>query len=172
MTDPKNKTELSKEIERAHQDMLRVLALMGDAEKTAPILQDGWSVKDSLAHLAAWENVAMDRIAVYKRGEEPTSWLEGFSIDENGAADQVEKINTHLFERNKNRALDDVLRDFHAAYQRAVETVDALTQDEIFDPDHFPMRDHQPLLSVIANDTYAHYDEHIDWIRERFFKNV
>jgi hypothetical protein len=157
-------------IRAAHADMQKYLASLTPEQRVAPVLDEGWSVQDSLAHISAWENMTMDRIAIYRHGEKPTAWLEGFVISENDSADQIEKINAHLFEKNKNRALDDVLQDFRAAFQRTVETVEALTEQEIFDPDYFPVRDHHPLLNVIAGDTYAHYDEHLGWMREALGK--
>jgi uncharacterized protein (TIGR03083 family) len=168
MSHPTTKQELLQRIRERHADMEELLSALSPAQMREPALDEGWSVKDSLAHLAAWENLAMDSVAQYHRGETPQSWTEQFSVGDGTEEEQMHRLNAQWFEENKERPLDQVLDDFREAFMRAVETISSLSQAEIFDPNYFLARSGSPLLSLIAGDTYAHYEEHLGWIRARF----
>ncbi|OQY82874.1 MAG: hypothetical protein B6D41_17760 [Chloroflexi bacterium UTCFX4] len=162
-----NKQELLREIERAHQDMMRFLAALSDDEKTAPILNEGWSVKDSLAHLIDWEKMSLDWLARSLRGEEVKRFVQGFQYETEAEREAVmEKLNTHLFEQNKNRALDDVLQDFRATHRAIFNFVAQMNENDIFDPNRFAWRNGSPAFDMLAGNTFEHYDEHRQWILE------
>jgi hypothetical protein len=162
-----NKQELLREIERAHQDMMRFLAALSDDEKTAPILNEGWSVKDSLAHLIDWEKMSLDWLARSLRGEEVKRFVQGFQYETEAEREAVmEKLNTHLFEQNKNRALDDVLQDFRATHRAIFNFVAQMDENDIFDPNRFAWRNGSPAFDMLAGNTFEHYDEHRQWILE------
>jgi hypothetical protein len=162
---PTTKSELMRRIRERHAEMEELLASLSPAQLTAPELDAGWSVKDSLAHLAAWDNLAVDWTNQYRRGEAPKYWAEGFVVGDGNTEEHMHRFNAHLFEQNKNRALDEVLDHFRSAFLRAVETVESLDASEIFDADHFPARKGRPLIALLAGDSYEHYDEHLGWIR-------
>lgn len=162
-----NKQELLREIERAHQDMMRFLAALSDDEKTAPMLNEGWSVKDSLAHLIDWEKMSLDWLARSLRGEEVKRFVQGFQYETEAEREAVmEKLNTHLFEQNKNRALDDVLQDFRATHRAIFDFVAQMNENDIFDPNRFAWRNGSPAFDMLAGNTFEHYDEHRQWILE------
>ncbi len=166
-----NKQELLNEIERAHQDMMRFLAALSDDEKTAPLLNEGWSVKDSLAHLIDWEKMSLDWLARSLRGEQVKRFAEGFQYETEAEREAVmEKLNTHLFEQNKNRALDEVLRDFRQTHRAIFDFVAQLNEDDIFDPNRFAWRNGSPAFDMLAGNTFEHYDEHRQWILESLEK--
>lgn len=54
MNFPSTKQELPHRIRERHAEMEELLSSLSPAQMTAPVLDDGWSVKDSRAHLAAW----------------------------------------------------------------------------------------------------------------------
>lgn len=166
-----NKQELLREIERAHQDMMRFLAALSDDEKTAPMLNEGWSVKDSLAHLIDWEKMSLDWLARSLRGEEVKRFVQGFQYETEAEREAVmEKLNTHLFEQNKNRALDDVLQDFRATHRAIFNFVAQMDENDIFDPNRFAWRNGSPAFDMLAGNTFEHYDEHRQWILESLEK--
>ncbi len=167
MTGPTNKQELLERMEVAHQDLVRVLASMNDNEKTAPILQDGWSVKDSLAHIVAWEKMTMDWLARSLQGEEVRRFVPGFIYNSPDEQEPVmQALNQRLFEENKLRPLDEVMRDFRATHRQISEFVGDMSDADIFDPNRFAWRNGSPALDMIAGNTFEHYAEHQEWILE------
>lgn len=169
---PTTKPELLKRVHERHAEMEGLLASLSAEQMTVPELDAGWSVKDSLAHLAAWENLAVDWIGQYRRGETPKYWAEGFLVGDGNTEEQMNRFNAHLFEQNKHRALDEVLEHFRSTFLRVVETIESLSESKIFDPNHFPARKSRPLITLVAGDSYEHYDEHIGWIRVWLAKNT
>lgn len=165
MSYPTTKQELLTRIRARHAEMEHLLSSLSPAEMRAPELDDGWSVKDSLAHIAAWEKLMLEWIPKYRRGEHVVRWAPGFEIDGDNWQAQMHRYNAYLFEQNKTRALDDVLDEFRETFLNIVETIETLSPDEIFDANYFPARDGSPLLNLLVGDTYEHYDEHIGWIR-------
>jgi hypothetical protein len=162
------KAELMKRIRQRHALMEDLLGSLTPEQMLAPVLDAGWNVKDSLAHLVEWESLLLDWVGKYQRGEDVKRWAEGFWIGEDDAEEQMHKFNAHLYEKNKNLELDDVLQSYRETYEQVVELVEALSEDEIFDPDYFAARNGRPLITLIAGDSYEHYDEHIGWIRQGF----
>lgn len=165
MSEPTTKKELLKRIRDRHADMEELLASLSPAQMTAPELDEGWSVKDTLAHIAAWANMAIDLIDQYRRGETPKAWTEQYSLGEGTEEEQMHRLNALWFEQNRERELTLVLDDFRNSFMRMVETVESLSETEIFDPNAFPARKGRALFPLIAGDSYAHYEEHLGWIR-------
>ena len=169
MSEPTNKTELLEKIESAHQDMMRLLAAMSEEQLTAPNLDGGWSAKDALSHIIAWEMMAMDWLARSVRGEHVKRFIPGFQYDTEAEREAtMEKLNTHLFERDKNRALADVMQDFRAAHKAFYDLVAQTSDADIFDPNRFAWRNGSPAFDMIAANTYEHYREHGDAIWSAF----
>ncbi len=162
---PATKEELLQRIHARHAEMADLLASLSFAQMSAPELDGGWSVKDSLAHLIAWQTLLLDWLGKYQRGETVTRWAPGFEIEGDNADAQMHRFNAHLYEQNKDRALEDVLNDFRATFSRVTITLDGMSENEIFDPQHFPARNGRPLITLVAGDTYEHYDEHLGWMR-------
>lgn len=173
MSTPTTKQALLHEIERAHQDMVRLLAALRAEEKTAPILEEGWSVKDSLAHLVDWEKMTLDWLTRSLRGEHVKRFREGFLYDDETEREAVmEKLNAHLFTQNKNRALDDVMQDFRATHRAILDFVAQMNENDIFDPQRFAWRNGSPAFDLIAGNTFEHYDEHREWIFQAVEKSL
>jgi hypothetical protein len=162
------KAELLQRVRGRHALMQDLVGALTREQMLAPVLDSGWSVKDSLAHLVEWETLLLDWVGKYQRGEEVKRWAEGYWIGEDDAEEQMHKFNAHLYEKNKNLELDDVLDSYRGTYDKVVDLLEGLSEDEIFDPDYFAARNGRPLITLIAGDSYEHYDEHIGWIRRGF----
>lgn len=169
METPKNKTEVLDAMRAAHAEMLRYLATLTPEQRVAPVLDDGWSVKDSLAHLSAWESMTVAWLEASLRGEEVKRYTPEFlerDDDESNAV--MNALNNHLFEQNKNRSWEDVLAEFNAAHENLYRVVERMSEDDIFNPTRFAWRQGSPALDMIAGNTYAHYPEHMEWMRRAF----
>lgn len=58
-----------------------------------------------------------------------------------------------------------MLDEFRNSFMRMVETVESLSDAEIFDANAFPACQGRALFPLIAGNSYAHYDGHLGWIR-------
>lgn len=161
---PENKAELLRRVRERHAEMEALLATLTPTQMTAPELDGGWSVKDSLAHLVEWETLLLEWVGKYRLGQEVKRWAEGFPADEGDSEAQMHKFNAHLYEKNRDLSLDQVLVSYRETYAKVVALLESLSEGEIFDPNHFPARKGRPLLTLIVGDSYEHYDEHLGWI--------
>jgi hypothetical protein len=170
MNEPTNKSELLRMIRTAHADMQNYLASLTPEQRVAPVLDQGWSVKDSLAHISAWENMTIGWLEASLRGEDVKRFTPDFvqgDDPEQGMA-VMNALNHHLFEQNKNRAWDDVLAEFNTAHENLYRVVERMSEDALFNPTRFAWRNGSPAVDMIVGNTYEHYQEHVEWIRRAF----
>ena len=149
-TDPKSKAELLERMRTARAALEAILVGLDEAALAAPG-PEGWSVKDHLAHLAAWERKVLANMegrashevlgvpeAVYKGGD----WVQ---------------INEYVRAPDKDRPAAEVLAEFRRANQGITQRVAALPDEQLFGAD-------DSLLNNIAGNTYGHDEEHKPWI--------
>lgn len=168
-----NKNELLTEAKAAHARMEKLLARLSPAELSAPVLDEGWSIQDSLAHLVAWEKMMMGWIGSVQRGEPVVRFAPGF-IETPASGDALMlKLNEKLYQEDRGRSLDDVLADFRRTHEQVLSTLSGMSEADIFEPRDFASRKHVRLLDgVIDGNTYEHYDEHYGWITKGLAKNA
>lgn len=163
---PRDKAELLSRMRRSRALLEETIGRLSEAQLTAPGPTDGWSVKDHLAHLTAWEQgiVAL----LQQRPRYPAMGLDEAAMQ--GADEQ--RINAMLYARSKDRPLAEVLTTFRASSRQMIEAVERLTDADLFrtyayfQPNE-PGEDRgRPIIAWIIGNTYAHYDEHRAWIEE------
>ena len=139
-----------------------LLKLLSAEKMTRSGVQSNWSVKDILAHITAWEKRMVQWLAESLRGEVPQRPAPGMSWDD------LDRLNEQVYLENKDRPLDEVLREFHGFHQEAFEAVESLEEGDLLDPQRFEWRDGDPMWHMVAANTWWHYDEHreaiADWV--------
>src|SRR6188768_638053 len=95
---PMTKQELIEKIERSHSEWEALLSQIDPSRLDEPGVTGDWSVKDLIAHIAAWQQRVLDRMDADKTGQpvEFTGW-------------DVNDVNEKLYERNRDRSTDDLL---------------------------------------------------------------
>lgn len=157
---PQNKSELISQIERSRGALLDLVHRFSEAQRVLPG-PNGWSIKDHLAHLAAWEAGMAARILDRPRWE-----AMGLS-KEDLIGKNVEEINEKIFKRYKDTPLEQVEAFFDLAHQLMLAALEQTRDKDL--SKRYPTRsdptEGATLLSFIAGDTYEHYREHVEWIR-------
>lgn len=155
---PGSIAELLARIERGWGDLSAVIDGLTPAQmETAD--EGGWSIKDNLAHLTAWERFML---LSHLQGQPAT---ESFGLDEITAEWHFDQINAALFERNRNRSLEDVMNSARATHQAVVDYLATVPFETLMRQKMEDDPEKRPLLAWIAGDTYEHYDEHLEAIR-------
>jgi hypothetical protein len=115
-----------------------------------PALDDGWSVKDVLAHITAWEQLCLGWIREDRREEGPFT------------EDTLNKLNARIYEENRARSLTDVLDASKRSFVEIAAMVEQLPPDRLAAaPAWAPAR---PLAEIISSNSDEHYREHIEQI--------
>jgi hypothetical protein len=113
-------------------------------------VDEEWTRKDVVAHLGAWEHRFVDLLERLRRGEWPEDEAE------------TDELNARLFEANRERSLADVMRRETADWDRFVDAVEGMTDDELFDPRHFGWTQGDPFVEWVTANANEHVDEHLD----------
>ncbi len=93
---PESKTELLERMRAGREEWDALIAQIPDSARTEPALAGGWSVKDLIAHVAAYENWTAAQIRAANEGRAPTNrelygteetpdYPEGWDLDRQNA---------------------------------------------------------------------------------------
>ncbi len=159
-----SKAELLERMASARRAVEAAIAGKDEAALTRPSA-DGWSAKDHLAHLTAWERSLMALL-------EGRSRAEALGVDERTYNEGgFEAINARLHERTKDQPLDHVLAEFRESRQELLTLLDRFTDDDLYQPyAHYQPDDvphnREPVIGWIAGNTFGHEEEHLGWFEE------
>lgn len=152
---PTTKAELVERIRRERALLERAIGRLDEARMTAPV-ENGWTIKDILAHLTAWEQI-MREFHMGGGPFEQATGLDSVAYER----DDVERINDALYRRDKDKPLAEVLAAFRQSYERTMAAIAAIDEARLFAPYTPPGRDVTgPLVEWVIGDTYDHYREH------------
>jgi uncharacterized damage-inducible protein DinB len=117
--------EVVEQSRAARAEIEAILEEVSSGQMTDVHDDGGWSIKDHLAHIAAWQWHTLGLIA----GIPPH---EAWYIDETTHQQlDLDGINEMIYERNKDRPLDDVLTDFRKAHEQAILEVSRMSEDDL-----------------------------------------
>lgn len=152
---PTTKAELLELMHTERAAFEETLARIPAAQMIVPI--DGaWTVKDILAHIAAWEQMTL-QMHMRGRSFEEVTRVSGVTYGNSS----VDEINEAFYRRDRDTPLADVLASFHDSYADMVAELETIGEDRIFGPYTPPGHDSGGrLIAWIAGDTYEHYAEH------------
>ena len=158
------KTILLENIQRKHNQLATLLATLDEDVLCTPTLDGGWSIKDLMAHVSAWEQLCTEWLEMYVQSEIP----DPFSHMRDGS-----DANERIFRENQNRSLQEVQENFSRTYQTFLKQVQDLTQtiseEDLNRPQvwlrQLPWLHGQSLFGLIADNSYEHYQNHGQQIR-------
>jgi uncharacterized damage-inducible protein DinB len=141
---PEDRAALLDHYRQSRAELLALLEGLAPADLVEPSL-DGWSVKDHLAHLAAWDDIRAAEVARISAGYE-SAWKLGPELDE--------ALNRVLYEARRNLSLEQVRWEFEASRERLLAAIAAATS-----------RGLDPSLYGEAPVRSGHEPEHTGWLR-------
>jgi len=144
---------------RAERAQWDALLARGDAARmTEPALPDGWSLKDLIAHVSAYEQWTADQLRAAARGEREMVVRAG-----DPPADQpydMDANNAHIYAANRDRPLAEVLAEAPVAFQALIDAVEASPEDLLTEPDRVAWTRGGSLLDIVPEQCYDHYAQH------------
>ncbi len=150
---PHDKAELIAHIEHEWTALLHILEKITSKQMTTPDI-GGWSPKDNLAHLTAWEQFML---RCYLQGQPAHHALQ---IDE-AALEQLDEddINQILFERNRLRPTEEILEELQQSHAQILATLEQMTFADLMEP-YFDDPQGRPVIIWVIGNTYEHYRTH------------
>jgi uncharacterized damage-inducible protein DinB len=123
---PTTRDEVLANIRKARAELEASFAGLSEEQMTGPVTAGGWSIKDHLAHIAEYQRRALAVIAGRHQAD-------GFGIDRERFEqfEDVHAVNEYLFQRNRDRALSDVIEDFRETHRLVEATVIQMTDADM-----------------------------------------
>jgi hypothetical protein len=154
---PSSKPEFVSQIAGSRARLQAGIDAFDDSDTVEPVLPDGWSVKDVMAHVAEWELYVVRRIEARRRGEEPEVW----ATSEEG----TDATNARLFAQNRDRSLAEVAGFYHDAHKQVLDVIVSMSEADLLDDSKRedvigPWR--SPVWMHIGGNTFWHYEEHAE----------
>jgi hypothetical protein len=176
-----DKQQLLASIRSEREALDAAIAAMPFERMSEPLLDGGWSVKDVLPHVAAWERRivaavehatgrgagaggqdAAEAVAGAYAAEDAPAWPEpGWTLD------RVDELNERDYQANRGRALDDVLAEARETYERALRCVEGMADADLFDAQRFAWTRGHALYRFVQANTDEHYREHREQIEAK-----
>jgi uncharacterized damage-inducible protein DinB len=155
---PRDMADLLERIQRDWDALNRAFATLTDEQLNAPG-PEVWSIKDHLAHIAAWERFML---SCYLQGRpaheamqvDEATWK---TLDENG-------VNAILYERSHGRPLSEVLADRDHAHAQVVAALDQTPFADLIKPFRPDDPQARPVMEWVIGNTCEHYREHRGYI--------
>lgn len=157
---PANKAELMMRIHAGWNALQMALARFNDEQMTTPG-PDGWSIKDQMAHLTAWEAW----LVRYHLGGESAHPVLGVSSQEMEHMD-VDAVNALLWQRSQSLPLARVRADLMSTHQQVVEALEGVDFQHLLQPRYEDAPERGTLLGYVLGNTLEHYEEHLESIRQ------
>ncbi len=151
---PGNKNELLDCIQKEWSALMQSIATLTDEQMTTS-RGGAWSVKDNLAHLAAWEQFLLQ----HHLGGQPPHHVLGVdaatfeTLDEDG-------MNAVIYERHKDRSVEDVLDGLQRSHEQVLDKLEGMTFAELTRPRHADDPMQRPVMNWVISNTCEHYREH------------
>lgn len=165
------KAELLADIERDWNALHRALDQLNETQMTTIHDAHGWTGKDHLIHLTAWE-----RSVVFFLQGKPRHL--GIGVDESVyQRGDDDEINAVVHRQTKNLPLRDALAQLRDVHQQLLKLLEPLTDADLQKPYRHYLPDEPgegdgPLaLNFIYGDSANHYREHLEWIEALVAKN-
>lgn len=136
--------------ERSHFE--EMLAGLSENQMTNVALDDGWTIKDTVAHLTAWEKEMLRWLKMASEGVSPDMPRPGHWDT------YVQAFNAREFAANRHRPLNEIMVESRQVYSQLWAALQALPDDPN-DPSWAVWFGGQPPWSLVAT-YYHHYAEH------------
>lgn len=160
MNDQINKAQILTRIQTTHAPLETILAQLTEEQMLQPGVESKSSVKDILAHITAWEQHLIRRLqSALHEGK-----AEIYVVEPDEPHD-TDSVNELIFVRNQHLPLHQVRSDFHRSFQEVLQAVEALSDDDLFNPQRLAQVFNAPVERIIGSDTFYHYPEHTESIR-------
>lgn len=161
LPDPTTKAELLERMAKSYEAAESLINIHDQSTLNAPLHSGGWSIKDHLAHLTAWERGMVALLQKQDRFNAMGINQKETDIDEHDA------INEALNTLHSSQSLSTVLTNFRQTHQDLLNTLASLSNEDLqksyhhYQPQAAVDYFHKPVMGWVAGNTYAHYAEHL-----------
>jgi len=140
----------------------KLVSEVGEARMSQPGVMGEWTFKDLVAHLTGWRERTAMRVQAGCRieAQNPPWWPHGV---EGESDEDVERINTLIYEFNRARSAQDVLEDSERVLRLLEDSLQDLSEEAFSSQDCFAWTGGKPLIEIDLLDHW--HTEHEPGVR-------
>ena len=163
-----NKSQLLAMLREELSRWEKVVGRLSQAQVLVPLTPSTFSVKDTLAHLMAWQQVSIARLDAAHLGKEPVfpDWTGGSNPDDA----QADVLNAWIQEAHRHQSWTRVHQSWRDGFFSFLELAEQISGADFADPRKHPWLSGYPLLSVLQGSYEHHHIDHLEpllqWLRE------
>jgi hypothetical protein len=136
---------------------MALLAEVGEERMAEPGVDGPWSVQEIVAHLTWYERVIVEGAQrLMRTGRYERSGLQLLSMDERNAV---------IAAQSRARPLPDVLAESEQVFGQLLAVIEACPEDLLNDPLRLGLPPEVIPWTLVAANSYEHYQQHMDAIR-------
>ena len=162
MPRPTSKTDLLAAIDQERGVLEAFLETLTPEQMVEPGVVGEWSVKDVLAHLIEWEQMVLSWYRAGLRGEVPELPAPRYKWN------QTPQLNQAIYEKHRDRPLDEVTEQFHASHQEMLGVIQELSNEELFTAGRYAWTKKNTAGTYFVSATSSHYL----WARKEIRKGL
>ena len=146
-----------------------LLTDLGEQQITKRELPADLSVKDTVAHLMAWQQRSVARLeaGLGNRAPQFPAWPPGLDPESDEDLDQ---INAWIHEQYQDESWPVVFQAWRNVFLRLLELGEAIPESDLMAPGRYPWMDGEPLALVLTASYEHHHAEHwiplVAWLHE------
>lgn len=142
-----------------------LLSTVSEEEITTSRLPNGWSIKDLMAHLMAWQQVTAARLKASLRNESPVfpEWLIGAGPE---SREDPRRFNARIFEIHRELPWPEVHHAWRAGFRRVLTLGERAPEDDGVDTGRHPWRNGQILQGTYDHHHVGHLGSLLTWMDE------
>lgn len=155
MEDLNSREALLEAVRGIREDLEGIIAGVDEERAVQPGSFEEWTFKDMIAHLTGWRLVTAARLEAGLRHEEPEfPWPSHFN-----EAEDLHGINRWFFETNRDKPLDQVLRESRETFDRVERAIATMPEEDLLEPGRFKwvFWTDDALGPAVVRGTMSHY---------------
>jgi hypothetical protein len=163
------KQELIAMHERELEAWDRLLTSLSTAQITNRLLPDGLSIKDTIAHLGAWQERTIAQLEAALHGQTPRFPHWPVELGEEESPDAVDRANAWILETHRDRLWADVHQGWRKNFLHFLELLRAIPESDVRPGGKLAwVAEYQPLDGHTDTYDYHHAEHRVRleaWIR-------
>jgi hypothetical protein len=147
-----------------------LLANLNETQITTSDLPGGLSIKDTIAHLMAWQQVSNARLEAALRDVEPIlpAWLAGSDPE---SEHEIDRFNARIFEIYRRQSWAQVHHAWQDGFLKLIRISNQIPQTNLLEVDKYPWLKGYPLVAVLHGTYEHHHHDHLeplmDWLNQQ-----
>ena len=162
---PMDQARLLDHMQQEYAALAATLAPLDEARLTRPGVYGDLSVKDVLAHVAAWQGMEIGWLQAALRGAPVVRYAPGYELNGDNGDAVTDRLNARIVAENRDKPFAAVLADLQSTHSGLIAVVQALSDADLNDPHRFAWWDGEPIWTSIAGNSYDHVREHRELIQ-------